>query len=189
MRREITSAALIAIATASGCKENRWVPRGRAEITLSEIKLSGAAAVSRRIDSDEDFARSVLDGIASGDSVWLDVASQLTPTSAAAQASLSIALASALPHAPRKVLSTVDDKYPTEEVCGMPFLKADSSEVVTYYNDAVRAVSSVTDSALVTVVDVCRTALDSSRSRRLQRIDPSYIIKNKPAPAPRRSRR
>jgi hypothetical protein len=82
----------------------------------------------------------------------------------------------------------VDDKYPTEEVCGMPFLRADSSEVVTYYNDAVRAVSSVTDSALVTVVDVCRSALDSSRSRRLQRIDPSYIIKNKPAPAPKRRR-
>jgi hypothetical protein len=188
VRWEIIAAALIAIATASGCKENRWVPHGRAEITLSEIKLSGAPEVSRRIDSDEDFARSVLNGVASGDSVWLDVASQLTPPSAAAEASLAIALAAALPQAPRKVLSMVDDKYPTEEVCGMPFLRADSSEVVTYYNDAVRAVSSVTDSALVTVVDVCRSALDSSRSRRLQRIDPSYIIKNKPAPAPKRRR-
>lgn len=189
MRREITLAALVAIATASGCKENRWVPRGRAEITLSEIKLQGAAKVSGRLDSDEDFAKSVLDGISSGDSVWLDVASQLTPPSAAAQASLAIALASALARAPAKVLSIVDDKYPTEQVCGMPFLKADSNEVVTYYRDAVRAVSSVTDSALVTAVDVCRAALDSSRSRRLQRIDPSYVIKNKPAPAPRRSRR
>jgi hypothetical protein len=189
VRREITAAALIAVATASGCKENRWVPRGRAEITLSEIKMSGAAEVSRRIDSDEDFARSVLNGIASGDSVWLDVASQLTPPSAAAEASLAIALASALTHSPRQVLSMAGDKYPTEEVCGMPFLRADSSKVVSYYNDAVRAVSSVTDSALVRVVDVCRIALDSSRSRRLQRIDPSYVIKNKPAPAPKRSRR
>lgn len=71
----------------------------------------------------------------------------------------------------------------------MPFLKADSSEVITYHDDAIRAVSAVTDSSFEKVVDVCRTALDSSRSRRLQRIDPSYIIKNKPAPAPRRSRR
>jgi hypothetical protein len=192
VRREITLAALIAIAAANGCKENRWVPRGRAEITLSEIKLQGAADVSRRIDADEGFAKSVLDGVASGDSVWLDVASQLRPPSAAAQASLAIALASALPRAPRKVLTMVDhadDKYPTEQVCGMPFLKADSSAVVTYYSDAMRAVSSVTDSVLATVVDVCRTSLDSSRSRRLQRIDPSYIIKNKPAPAPKRSRR
>ena len=192
MRRKITLVALVAIATSSGCKENRWIPRGRAEITLSEIKLQGAAEISRRIDTDEGFAKTVLDGVASGDSVWLDVASQLTPPSAAAQASLAIALASALPRAPSKVLTMVDhvdDKYPTEQVCGMPFLKADSSAVVTYYSDAVRAVSSVTDSVLATVVDVCRTSLDSSRSRRLQRIDPSYVIKNKPPPAPKRSRR
>ena len=189
MRREITVAALIAIAAANGCKDNRWVPRGRAEITLSEIKLRGATEVSRRLDSDQSFGKTVLDGVASGDSVWLEVAAQLEPTSAAAQASLSIALASALPRAPRKVLSIVDDKYPAEEVCGMPFLKADSSEVITYHDDAIRAVSAVTDSSFEKVVDVCRTALDSSRSRRLQRIDPSYIIKNKPAPAPRRSRR
>ena len=189
MRREITLAAFIATATASACKDNRWVPRGRAEITLSEIKLQGAPEVSRRLDTDEGFAKSVLDGIASGDSVWLDVASQLTPPSAAAQASLAIALASALPHSPRKVLSMVDDKYPTEQVCGMPFLKADSSEVIAYHDDALRALSAVKDSSLVNVLNVCRSALDSSRSRRLQRIDPSYIIKNKPAPAPKRSRR
>ena len=189
MRREIGVAALIAIVTASGCKENRWVPRGRAEITLSEIKLRGAVEVSRRIDSDESFGQSVLDGIASGDSVWLDVAAQLTPASAAAQASLSIALASALPHAPQKVLSMVDDKYPAEEVCGIPFLKADSNEVITYHDDAIRALGAVKDSSLVNLVGVCRMALDSSRSRRLQRIDPSYIIKNTPSPAPKRSRR
>ena len=189
MRREITLAALTAIATANGCKENRWVPRGRAEITLSEIKLRGATEVSRRIDADESFAKTVLDGVASGDSVWLDVAAQLEPASAAAQASLAIALATALPHAPRKVLSLIDDKYPAEEVCGMPFLKADSSEVITYHDDAIRSLSAVKDSSLFRAADICRTALDSSRSRRLLRIDPSYIIKNKPAPAPRRSRR
>ncbi|HET9636387.1 MAG TPA: hypothetical protein VFP26_10700 [Gemmatimonadaceae bacterium] len=180
MRREIGLAALIAIATANGCKENRWVPRGRAEIVLSEIKLRGANEVSRRLDSDEDFAKTVLAGIASGDSVWLDVAAQLQPPSAAAEASLAMALASALPHAPRKVLTLVGDDYSADEVCGMPFLKADSSEVIAYHDQAISALTAVKDSSLASAVGICRTALDSSRSRRLQRIDPSYIIKNKP---------
>ena len=185
MRREITLAAFAIIATANGCKDNRWVPRGRAEIVLSEMKLSGAGAVSRRIDTDEAFAQSVLDGIASGDSVWLDVAAQLKPTSAAAEASLDIALASALPRAPRRVLSLVGDEYEPEAVCGMPFLRADSSQVISYYQQAMQALGSVRDSALTGIADVCRTALDSSRSRRLERINPTYIIKNKPGAARR----
>ena len=180
MRREIGLAALIAIATANGCKENRWVPRGRAELVLSEMKLRGPEEVSRRIDSDEDFGKTVLDGIATGDSVWLAVAAQLKPGSAAAEASLDIALASALPRSPRRVLALLDGQYTAEEVCGMPFLKADSSEVISYHDEAVRALSAVKDSSLVSTVDTCRAALDSSRSRRLDRISPSYIIKNKP---------
>ena len=180
MRKQIGLVALVAIATANGCKENRWVPRGRAEIVLSEIKLRGADGVSRRLDSDEDFAKTVIDGIASGDSAWLDVAAQLKPTSAAAEASLSLALASALPHAPAKVLSLVGDDYSGDEVCGMPFLKADSSEVIAYYDRAMRALAAVKDSSLTGTVGACRVALDSSRSRRLERIDPAYVIKNKP---------
>lgn len=189
MRREIAAAALISIAVANGCKENRFIPRGRAEIVLSEIKLRGEQAVSRRIDSDEAFGRTVTDGIASGDSVWLDVAALLRPTSAAAEASLDIALASALPHAPRRVLSLVGDNYPAEDVCGIPFLKADSGEVISYYDGAIGALGTVTDSTLRPVLAACRAALDSARDRRLERIDPSYLIKNKPAATPRRTRR
>lgn len=180
VRREIGLAALIAIATANGCKENRWVPRGRAELVLSEIKLRGPESVSRRIDSDEDFGKTVLDGIASGDSVWLQVAAQLKPASASAEASFDIALASALPRSPHKVLALLDGEYTPQEVCGMPFLKADSSEVISYHDQAVRALSEVRDSSLVGTIETCRSALDSSRSRRLERVDPSYVTKNKP---------
>lgn len=189
MRRQVGALALISIVVASGCKENSLVPRGRAEIILSEIKLRGQAPVARRIDSDEEFGRSVMDGIASGDSVWLSVAAALQPASASAEASLAIALASALPHAPRAVLSLLGEKYRTEEVCGIPFLKADSNAVITYHDDAARALATVRDTALSGVVGACRAALDSSQSRRLERINPAYVIKNKPAPAPRRSRR
>jgi hypothetical protein len=156
---------------------------------MSEIKLRGTAAVSRRIDSDEDFGRTVMDGIATGDSVWLDVAAALQPVSAAAEASLTIALASALPRAPRRVLRLLDDRYAAEEVCGMPFLRADSGEVIDYHDNAMRALSSVRDSSLATVAEVCRNTLDSARSRRLDRINPAYVIKNKPVAPRRRSRR
>ena len=189
MRQEIVATALISIALANGCKENRWVPRGRAELVRSEIKLRGADAVSRRLDSDEDFGRTVMDGIATGDSVWLDVARSLEPASATAEATLAIALAVALPHQPERVLTLVRNKYPTEEICGMPFLKADSAQVISYHGEADRALATVKDTSLRTIVTDCRTALDSSRSRRLERIDPGYVIKNKPAPAPRRRRR
>lgn len=189
MRRKIAAAALISLAAAIGCKENRWVPGGRAQTLLSEIRLRGPETVSRRIDTDEEFGRSVMDGIATGDSVWLDVAAMLKPASASTEASLAIALASALPRAPQRVLALLGNKYPTEEVCGIPFLKADSSAVITYHDEAARALESVSAPSLAGKVAVCRAALDSSQSRRLERINPAYVIKNKPTPVRRRSRR
>ena len=94
--------AVLSIVAMTGCKDSPWTPMGSADLVLSEIKLGGAAKVSRRIDSDENFGRSVTAGIATGDSSWLQVARQITPSSAAAQATLSIALASALTRAPAR---------------------------------------------------------------------------------------
>src|SRR3954470_3321106 len=115
MQRQVMVAVLSMLAM-TGCKDSPWTPMGSADLVLSEIQLGGAAKVSRRIDSDENFGRSVTAGIATGDSTWLEVARQIKPTSAAAEATLSIALASALPRAPAKVLSLLGTKYPTEEV-------------------------------------------------------------------------
>ena len=162
---------------------------GSAELVLSEIKLGGAAGVSRRIDSDENFGRSVMNGIATGDSSWLEVAKEITPASAAAEATLSIALASALNHSPARVLHLLGNKYPIEEVCGMPFLRADSLAVTSYYDSATTSLQTVADTSLRTVRDTCRTALADARDQRLERINPAYVIKNKPAPPPRRVRK
>ncbi len=162
---------------------------GSAELVLSEIKLGGAAGVSRRIDSDENFGRSVMNGIATGDSSWLEVAKEITPASAAAEATLSIALASALNHSPARVLYLLGNKYPIEEVCGMPFLRADSLAVTSYYDSATTSLQTVADTSLRTVRDTCRTALADARDQRLERINPAYVIKNKPAPPPRRVRK
>jgi hypothetical protein len=161
---------------------------GSADIILSEIKLGGAANVAKRIDADEGFGRSVANGIATGDSAWLEVAGKIAPASAAAEATLTIALASALPRSPIRVLRLVSAKYPLEEVCGIPFLKADSAAVRSYHDEAVAALGSVRDSSLAPKSAKCRTALDDAQKRRLERIDPAYIVKNKPV-APKRSTR
>jgi hypothetical protein len=176
-------------ATGEGCKDSAWTPMGSAELALSEIKLGGAATVSRRLDTDESFGRAVVNGIATGDSLWLEVAAKLTPPSAAAEASLSIALASALTRAPDKVLALVGEKYPLEEVCGIPFLRPESTFVVSYHAEAVAALERVRSSALSRTREACRAALDDARDERLARINPSYIVKNKPVLPPQRARR
>ena len=93
VQRQVTVVAWLTLIAATGCKDSPWIPMGRAELVLSEIKVSGADKVSKQIDFDENFGRSVMNGIATGDSVWLQVADKITPTSAAAEATLAIALA------------------------------------------------------------------------------------------------
>jgi hypothetical protein len=162
---------------------------GSAEVVLSQIKLGGVASVARRVDSDESFARSVMNGIATGDSLWLEVASRFTPGSATAEASLSMALASALPRSPARVLAILGSKYPIEEVCGIPFFRADSALVATYYDTTAAALARVRDTTVIKRRDTCRAALDTARNEKLARINPAYIVKNKPAalpPAPKR---
>ena len=159
---------------------------GNAEVVLSEIKLGGAATVSKRIDSDENFGRSLMTGVASGDSVWLQVADKIAPASAAAEATMSIALATALPKSPDRVLALIGQKYPVEEVCGIPFLKGDSAFVTSYHDEAIGALQRVRSDSLSRTRAACRAALDDARERRLERINPSYIVKNKPVSPPRR---
>jgi hypothetical protein len=186
--RKFICVALV-LGAAVACKDTAWTPRGSAEEVLSEIKLGGAANVAKRIDADESFGRSVMNGVETGDSAWLQVAAGITPASGAAEASLSIALASALPRAPERVLALLGPKYPVEDVCGIPFLRPDSTLVVSYHDEAVTALGRVRSVPLTPVRDACRLELDSARAHRLERIDPSYIIKNKPVTPPRRRRR
>lgn len=186
---ELLIGVLLAMFGVTGCKDTRWTPSGSAELILAEIKLGGGPNVAKRIDADESFGRAVLNGIATGDSAWLDVAEKLTPASASAEASLSIALASALPRSPRRVLALLGPKYPVEEVCAIPFLKPESTLITTYHDEAVAALNRVDSAPLVKVRDDCHTALDEARERRLERIDPSYIVKNKPVAPPRRTRK
>lgn len=184
--RELIWLSLI-LGAASACKDTAWTPSGSAEVVLSEIKLGGAANVAKRIDANESFGRSVMNGIETGDSAWLEVADKITPASGAAEASMAIALASALPRSPERVLSLIGPKYPVEDVCGIPFLKPEPAMITTYHDEAVSALGRVRSVPLTQVRTACVAALDRAREYRLERIDPAYIVKNKPvAPARRR---
>ena len=189
VQRQVTVVAWLTLIAATGCKDSPWIPMGRAELVLSEIKVSGADKVSKQIDFDENFGRSVMNGIATGDSVWLQVADKITPTSAAAEATLAIALASALPRSPDQVLGILGEKYPIDEVCGIPFPKADSTLVSTYHDEAAMALERVRAPSLSATRDACRLAIDEARDRRLERINQSYVVKNKPVVPPRRARK
>ena len=189
VQRQVTVVAWLTLIAATGCKDSPWTPMGSAELVLSEIKVSGAEKVSKQIDSDENFGRSVMNGVATGDSLWLQVADKITPTSAAAEATLAISLASALPRSPDQVLGILAEKYPIDEVCGIPFPKADSTLIITYHDEAVAALGRVRAPLSSARRDACRLTLDEARDRRLERINPSYIVKNKPVVPPRRVRK
>lgn len=176
-------------AGAVACAESEVTPLGTPELVLSEIRLGGADRVADRVASDVRFGQTVMDGIASGDSLWLEVAGDLPLKSAAAEASFAIALAGALPREPERVLELAGRKTKIEHVCGMPFLDSTVDGVSIYYDRAVAAVARARAPSLTMAARQCGVALDSARARKLARIDPSYIVKNKPAPpkpAPRR---
>jgi hypothetical protein len=162
---------------------------GTSNCAVAFASLGGAAKVSQRIDADENFGRSVMNGIATGDSLWLKVAESLTPSSSAAQATIAIALATALPRSPDRVLPLLGRTYPIEEVCSIPFLKADSALVTSYHDEAIASLERVRTPTMTATRDACRAALDEARDRRLERISPAYIIKNKPVAPRRRTRK
>ena len=158
---------------------------------MSEIRLGGADRVGERIDSDVQFGETVMDGIATGDSLWLEVARNLPLKSASAEASFAIALAGALPKNPDAVLALLGQKSRVSDVCGMPFLEATPESVAEYYASAASALSRPRAASFAPVALRCAAALDSARTRKLARIDPAYLVKNKPVapkPVPRRRR-
>jgi hypothetical protein len=182
---------LASLTAVLACADTDVTPLGAPQLVLSEIRLGGADRVASRIDEDLQFGRTVMDGIASGDSLWLEVARLVPLRSAAAEASFAIALAGALPRNPDAVLPLIGTRARVEDVCSMPFLDATAAAVNSYYDSSAAALARPRAASYARVAGQCASALDSARVRKLARIDPAYIIKNKPVPpkpAPRRRR-
>lgn len=180
---------LVPVAVAVACAETEVTPLGAPQLVLSEIRLGGAERVASRIDDDVRFGQTVMNGIASGDSLWLEVARLLELKSAAAEASFAIALAGALPKNPDAVLALIGPRARVGDVCSIPFLAATAVAVNSYYDSSASALARPHAPEYSSIARQCAAALDSARVRKLARIDPAYIIKNKPVPpkpAPRR---
>jgi len=188
LRRLIT---VVVIAGVVACGEADVTPLGAPQLVLSEIRLGGAARVAARIDSDLRFGQTVMDGIATGDSLWLEVARNVQLKSASAEASFAIALSTALPKNPDAVLALIGPQARVGAVCGMPFLDATPEAVNAYYDASAAALARPRTEPAAALARTCAATLDSARVRKLARIDPAYIIKNKPVapkPSPRRRR-
>ena len=172
------------------CAEADVTPLGAPQLVLSEIRLGGAERVAARIDSDLRFGQTVMDGIATGDSLWIEVARNLELKSAAAEASFAIALSAALPRNPDAVLSLIGPKARVSDVCGMPFLDATPEAVTNYYDSSTTALARPRAPSATALARTCMATLDSARVRKLARIDPAYLIKNRPVvPKPPARRR
>jgi hypothetical protein len=173
---------LASVAVALACAETEVTPLGAPQLVLSEIRLGGAERVASRIDDNVRFGQTVMDGIASGDSLWLEVARLIELKSAAAEASYAIALAGALPKNPDAVLALIGRRARVGDVCSMPFLDATVAAVNSYYDSSAAALARPRAPTYDTIARQCAVVLDSARVRKLTRIDPAYIIKNKPVP-------
>lgn len=140
-------------------------PPTEAGAVLHDVRQLGADSVAARMDRDDNFGKRVLDGIASGDSTWLQVAVELRETGNASLAEdLPVYVAEALPKAPERVLALVEQKrFSVGAVCSIPFVEPSDSQVAAYYARATSALGRVTDESVAAERDRCRAELDAAR--------------------------
>ncbi len=130
----------------------------------ADIKAHGADAVVTRLFTSGDYDR-VLDHIDKGEAEWLALAPKLAPgTDAGTAEALVIALAFALPRNPRSVLAltTGENAFPVEDVCGAPFIEGTIGDVGDYVKKAKAAVARVSDVKLAKAKAACLAQLDKA---------------------------
>jgi hypothetical protein len=149
---------------AKGLAAEKGGPQFSNATVLSLIEIDGPNEVARHMDYDDFVGEQVVNGIASGDSVWLEVAARLDSLSVVDVAeSLPISVAEALPKAPARVLMLLATKeFDAGMVCNMPFIEPDSSFLRTYYKDTMTALTGITREDLVAERDRCLKILQSA---------------------------
>ena len=150
--------------TALACREAAPPPETEAGRVLEAVQREGPDSVAHRMDRDDAFGERVLDGIASGDSIWLEVAVSLRPTGTAGIAeALPIMVAEALPKAPERVLALIAERrFSIDEVCSIPFIEPSDSLVAAYYAQVSTALARVDRVDLAATRDRCRAALETA---------------------------
>ena len=97
-----------------------------ARAILDDIARGGARRVLDQLYGSEARWRAMLDGVASGQPAWLDVASRLKPAAARTvpvSQDLTVAVSRALERAPANVLAILDAAFDTDDVCSLNTLE------------------------------------------------------------------
>jgi hypothetical protein len=115
-----------------------------AKTLLIEIEWMGVQSVIARLNENQGSEwQYVMEQVGNGDSRWLDVASRLAPgTSGKLSASLSSAVALAIPRNAMVVLEIMTSKYAAlseEQICSLPFNTMTEPQLNQYVVDAIRA--------------------------------------------------
>ena len=153
---------LLGAATAA-CRPEPPLSLDDAAGVLIAARRVGPDSMTRLMDHDDAFGERVLDGISSGDSIWLEVAVALRPSGTAdVDEALPSSLAEALPRAPERVLRILGRMYPATEVCSMPFNEPSDSLLRAYYAEARPALLHVQAPELQTIRTACLASLDAA---------------------------
>jgi hypothetical protein len=126
-----------------------------------DIDAKGARATVISLDHQQRFD-AVLEQVASGDAVWIQLAGRLASGADAEDAiGLTVALAKALPKNPEAVLRVLDNGpvTGTDAVCGVPFIEPTQDEVKTYLEHAIPAVTHVADAVNPSRRSACLASL------------------------------
>src|SRR6266849_3067422 len=145
--RLVVVSLLASTAVAETTLPTASLPSARA--LLSEIDLSGARVVLRRLWANEPQFEALCTFIESADPNWLEVARRLKSASdAAASLSLNYSVARALPVAPDRVLKLVGQGFTIDDICTSPYIEPQAGVAERYEQRALRALASLSDPAL-----------------------------------------
>lgn len=131
-----------------------------------DLDIVGAKSTVNTLDRTGRFDK-VLDRIAAGQSVWIQLAPRLAKgTDAGHSTGLTVALAQALPRNPQAVLAVLDDGpvIGADAVCSAPFIEPAPDEVSAYLGSAIAAVKGVRMSARFASKTACLAALEQARA-------------------------
>jgi hypothetical protein len=136
--------------------------RAQAQAILDDIARRGAKPVLDQLYAGEARWRPVIDGVASGQPGWLEVASAFKPAALRnlpVSQELTVAVARALERAPANVLVVLDHAFDTDDVCSLNTLEdslgPDYQAALSAVERRERAVARVTDPALRERRDDC----------------------------------
>lgn len=163
MRRWLLLGAALPLAVAAAPRRAA-PPAAEARAILERIERRGPKAVLDELYSSESRWRPVMEGIASGQAAWLQVASRLRPVARPVAQELTAAVARALEREPANVLAILDRSFDADDVCSLNTIEdtlgSDFTAALHTVSRREKAVAGVADPALADRRESCLAFLD-----------------------------